>query len=236
MAHIYNVISVICIVLFFISLLITGILFYSLKVNKIIAELTGYAGRKYVKKQIAKRENKDKKDKNEKIENTDRVEQLTKVSPVNNEKNFDFFAASKDIIIKHVAGGFYTGDTTKLSDDNEKTTVLKTEELEKTVLLKTEELEKTTVLKTEELNAAISTNEDEEKTAVLLESQLDRANFVEDITSVLSDEDFEKNSDDYGATEVLFDGRSEEINKTERLIITKELVVIHTDIELLRQI
>lgn len=236
MAHIYNVISIICIVLFFISLLITGILFYSLKVNKIIAELTGYAGRKYVKKQIAKRENKDKKDKNEKIENTDRVEQLTKVSPVNNEKNFDFFAAPKDIIIKHVAGGFYTGDTTKLSDDNEKTTVLKTEELEKTVLLKTEELEKTTVLKTEELNAAISTNEDEEKTAVLLESQLDRANFVEDITSVLSDEDFEKNSDDYGATEVLFDGRSEEINKTERLIITKELVVIHTDIELLRQI
>ena len=215
MANIYNVISVTCLIMFFISLIITCILFYSLKINKIIADLSGYAGRRYVKKQKEKREENAK----ERI-----IDELAKASPINDEKKIDLFAEPKDIVIKHVAGGFYTGDTTKLSEDDDKTNINRTEKLEKTTVLSSSELERTTVLSNSELD----------RTTVLSEAELDRANFVEDITSVLSEEsEYERNSDNYGETEVLYDARLEEVNITEKLIIKKELMVIHTDRELL---
>ena len=237
MANIYNVISVTCLIMFFISLIITCILFYSLKINKIIADLSGYAGRRYVKKQKEKREENAK----ERI-----IDELAKASPINDEKKIDLFAEPKDIVIKHVAGGFYTGDTTKLSEDDDKTNINRTEKLEKTTVLSESELEKTTVLSESELEkttvlssselerTTVLSNSELDRTTVLSEAELDRANFVEDITSVLSEEsEYERNSDNYGETEVFYDARLEEVNITEKLIIKKELMVIHTDRELL---
>lgn len=226
MANIYNVISVTCLIMFFISLIITCILFYSLKINKIIADLSGYAGRRYVKKQKEKREENAK----ERI-----IDELAKASPINDEKKIDLFAEPKDIVIKHVAGGFYTGDTTKLSEDDDKTNINRTEKLEKTTVLSESELEKTTVLSESELEkTTVLSSSELDRTTVLSEAELDRANFVEDITSVLSEEsEYERNSDNYGETEVLYDARLEEVNITEKLIIKKELMVIHTDRELL---